>query len=78
VVCCYSVVPLPAWPVSAAPFVVIGWLLVVAIVMLVIYRGGRGRAGKPALAGVTMGEGGEEAIEELFLACDQLPRRTPD
>jgi amino acid transporter len=73
VVCYYSVVPLPPWPVSAAPFVVLGWLLIGAVVMLVIFRGGRGRSGKLALAGAAMGEANEQAIEERFLAKDQLP-----
>ena len=73
VVCYYSVVPLPPWPVSAAPFVVLGWLLIGAVVMLVIFRGGRGRSGKLALAGAAMGEANEQAIEERFLAKDKLP-----
>jgi amino acid transporter len=71
VVCYYSVVPLPAWPVSLAPFIVLGWLIVGAIVMTLTYRGSR--AGNLALAGVAMGEATEQAIAERYLAHDQLP-----
>ncbi len=41
VVVYYSVNPLPAWPVSLAPFIVLGWLVVGAIVVAVVYRGDR-------------------------------------
>jgi amino acid transporter len=72
VVCYYSLVPLPAWPVSLAPFVVLGWLVLGAIVMLVVYRGPR--ANQLALAGAAMGEATESAIEERFLIPhDELP-----
>jgi amino acid transporter len=71
VVCYYSVVPLPAWPVSLAPFIVLGWLIVGAVTMAIIYRGPRAR--NLAMAGVAMGEATEQATEERFLAHGQLP-----
>jgi amino acid transporter len=71
VVVYYSVVPLPAWPVSLAPFIVLGWLIVGCIVVAVVYRGTR--ASNLALAGIAMGEATEEAIEERLLAHGQLP-----
>jgi amino acid transporter len=64
VVVYYSVNPLPAWPVSLAPFIVLGWLVVGGIVVAVVYRGGR--AGNLALAGAAMGESVEEAIVERY------------
>jgi amino acid transporter len=71
VVCYYSVVPLPPWPVSLAPFIVLGWLAVGAVVMALVYRGSRSR--NLAMAGIAMGEASEQAIEERYLAHDQLP-----
>jgi amino acid transporter len=71
VVVYYSVVPLPAWPVSIAPFVVLGWLLVGILVVFLVYRGRR--ANDLSLAGIAMGEAVEDAIEERVLAHDQLP-----
>ena len=43
VVVYYSVVPLPAWPVSIAPFIVLGWLAVGIVVVFAVYRGRRAR-----------------------------------
>ena len=54
VVVYYSVNPLPAWPVSLAPFIVLGWLVVGFGVLAYVYRGHR--AGNLALAGLAMGE----------------------
>jgi amino acid transporter len=41
VVCYKSVVPLPAWPVSLAPFITIGWIIIGLIVVFVLSRSGR-------------------------------------
>ncbi len=41
VVCYKSVVPLPAWPVSLAPFITIGWLLIGIVVVIVLSKSGR-------------------------------------
>ena len=71
VVVYYSVVPLPAWPVSLAPFIVLGWLLVGCIVVAVVYRGDRSR--NLALAGTAMGEGVEEALVERYSITGALP-----
>jgi amino acid transporter len=71
VVVYYSVVPLPAWPVSLAPFIVLAWLAVGIVVMFAVYRGRR--ADDLSLAGIAMGEAVEHAIEERVLAHDQLP-----
>ena len=72
VVVYYSVNPLPAWPVSLAPFIVLGWLAVGVIVVFAVYRGRR--AGDLKLAGVAMGEAVEEAIEERTLVTPgELP-----
>jgi amino acid transporter len=71
VVVYYSVVPLPAWPVSIAPFIVLGWLAVGIVVVFAVYRGRR--ANDLTLAGVAMGEAVEDAVEERLLAHDQLP-----
>jgi hypothetical protein len=71
VVVYYSVVPLPAWPVSLAPFIVLGWLVVGAIVVAVVYRGGRAR--NLPLAGAAMGESMEEALEERYSISGPLP-----
>ena len=65
VVVYYSVNPLPAWPVSLAPFIVLGWLAVGIAVVFTVYRGRR--AGDLKLAGIAMGEAVEEAIEERTL-----------
>jgi hypothetical protein len=54
VVVYYSVNPLPAWPVSLAPFIVLGWLVVGFVVLAYVYRGDRAR--NLALAGLAMGE----------------------
>jgi amino acid transporter len=58
----YSVVPLPAWPVSLAPFIVLGWLAIGVIVVAFVYRGSR--ASNLALAGAAMGESAGEAPVE--------------
>ena len=71
VVVYYSVVPLPPWPISAAPFVVLIWLAIGIAVVFVVYRGRR--ANDLALAGIAMGEAVEHAVEERVLAHDQLP-----
>src|SRR5215469_2565440 len=71
VVVYYSVVPLPAWPVSLAPFIVLGWLVIGVVVVFAVYRGRRAR--DVSLAGIAMGEAVEHAIEERVLAHDQLP-----
>ena len=51
----YSVVPLPGWPISRAPFIVLGWLAVGAIVLFAVFRGPRSamltRAGQSTLQG---------------------------
>jgi amino acid transporter len=62
VVVYYSVNPLPAWPVSLAPFIVVGWLLVGVIVVFAVYRGRR--AEDLELAGLAMGEAVGEATAE--------------
>jgi amino acid transporter len=71
VVVYYSVVPLPAWPVSLAPFIVVAWLLIGVVVVFAVYRGNR--AGDLKLAGVAMGEAVEQAYEERLAAPGQLP-----
>ena len=74
VVVYYSVNPLPAWPVSLAPFIVLGWLVVGGIVVAVVYRGDR--AGNLALAGAAMGESVESAIVERYSLDHPVPRPT--
>jgi amino acid transporter len=71
VVVYYSVVPLPAWPISLAPFIVLGWLIVGILVVFFVYRGHRAR--DLSLAGIAMGEAVEHAVEERLLAHDELP-----
>jgi amino acid transporter len=71
VVVYYSVVPLPAWPVSLAPFIVLGWLVVGCIVVAFVYRGNR--AQNLALAGAAMGEGVEEALVERYSITGSIP-----
>jgi amino acid transporter len=71
VVIYYSVNPLPAWPVSLAPFIVLGWLAVGIVVVFTVYRGNR--AGDLKLAGLAMGEAVEHAIEERLVASGELP-----
>jgi hypothetical protein len=71
VVVYYSVVPLPAWPVSLAPFIVLGWLAIGVGVVFAVYRGRR--ANDLSLAGIAMGEAVEHAVEERLLAHDELP-----
>ncbi len=71
VVVYYSVVPLPAWPVSLAPFIVLGWLIVGGIVVAVMYRGDRSR--NLALAGLAMGEAVEESIVERVRMTEAVP-----
>jgi amino acid transporter len=71
VVVYYSVNPLPAWPVSLAPFIVLGWLVVGGIVVTVVYRGNR--AGNLALAGAAMGESVEDAIVERYSVDHPVP-----
>jgi amino acid transporter len=41
VVCYKSVVPLPAWPVSLAPFITIGWVVIGLVVVALLQRSGR-------------------------------------
>ncbi len=67
----YSVNPLPAWPVSLAPFIVLGWLAIGIVVVFAVYRGNR--AGDLRLAGIAMGEAVEHAVEERLVAPAQLP-----
>jgi amino acid transporter len=71
VVVYYSVVPLPAWPVSLAPFIVLGWLVVGVIVVSVVYRGARAR--NLRLAGAAMGESVDEALAERYSVGGPLP-----
>jgi amino acid transporter len=71
VVVYYSVNPLPAWPVSLAPFIVLGWLAVGVVVVTVLYRGDR--AGNLALAGAAMGESVEGAIIERYSVDHPVP-----
>ncbi len=71
VVVYYSVNPLPAWPVSLAPFIVLAWLAIGVVVVFAVYRGQR--ANDLRLAGVAMGEAVEHAIEERLVAPGQLP-----
>jgi amino acid transporter len=71
VVVYYSVNPLPAWPVSLAPFIVLGWLAVGGIVLAVVYRGDR--AANLALAGAAMGESVEDAIVERYSVDHPVP-----
>ena len=47
----YSVNPLPAWPVSLAPFIVLGWLVVGFVVLAYVYRGDRARNLAPGRPG---------------------------
>ena len=54
--------PLPAWPVAIAPFIVLVWLVIGVVVVFTVYRGSR--ANDLRLAGVAMGEAVEHAIEE--------------
>jgi len=71
VVVYYSVVPLPAWPVSLAPFIVLGWLVLGCVVVAVVYRGERSR--NLALAGTAMGESVEEALIERYSITGTVP-----
>lgn len=71
VVVYYSVVPLPAWPVSLAPFIVLGWLVLGGIVVAAVYRGDR--AGNLALAGAAMGESVEDALVERYSITGTVP-----
>jgi amino acid transporter len=71
VVVYYPVNPLPPWPVSLAPFIVLGWLVVGGIVVAVIYRGDRAR--NLALAGAAMGESVESAIVERYSLDHPVP-----
>ena len=67
----YSVNPLPAWPVSLAPFIVLGWLVIGVIVVSVVYRGDR--AGNLALAGAAMGESMEDRARSGSSVPEPLP-----
>ena len=71
VVVYYSVNPLPAWPVSLAPFIVLGWLVVGFGVLAYVYRGDR--AGNLALAGMAMGETPETTAPGARPAAGQVP-----
>jgi amino acid transporter len=57
-----SVDPLPAFPVSLAPFIVLGWLVVGVIILAVVYRGDR--VARLANAGAAMGDPMAEATGE--------------
>jgi amino acid transporter len=74
VVVYYSVNPLPAWPVSLAPFIVLGWLVVGCVVVAVVYRGPR--AANLALAGAAMGEAVSESTAERLSVPEAV--RPPD
>ncbi len=57
VVVYYSLDPLPAWPVSLAPFIVLGWLAIGIAIVIFAYRGERGE--KLSRAGyAVLGAGG--------------------
>ncbi len=71
VVVYYSVNPLPAWPVSLAPFIVLGWLVVGFGVLAYVYRGHR--ASNLALAGLAMGETPETLAAGPAPAAGQVP-----
>jgi amino acid transporter len=58
----YSVRPLPPWPISLAPFIVLGWLAVGIVVLFTVFRGPR--AAMLNQAGVAMGEAPAEAPRE--------------
>ena len=74
VVVYYSVNPLPAWPVSLAPFIVLGWLVLGIIVVSIVYRGPR--AANLALAGAAMGEAVSESTAERLSVPEVV--RPPD
>jgi amino acid transporter len=57
-----SVDPLPDYPISLAPFIVLGWLAVGAVTQALVYRGDR--AALLARAGVAMGEATGEATAD--------------
>jgi amino acid transporter len=71
VVVYYSVNPLPAWPVSLAPFIVLGWLVIGFGVLAYVYRGDRAR--NLALAGLAMGETPETMAAGSEAASGQVP-----
>jgi amino acid transporter len=71
VVVYYSVNPLPAWPVSLAPFIVLGWLVAGFGVLAYVYRGDRAR--NLALAGLAMGETPETMAAGAQPAAGQIP-----
>ncbi|MEP7025717.1 MAG: hypothetical protein ABJB47_18325, partial [Actinomycetota bacterium] len=71
VVVYYSVNPLPAWPVSLAPFIVLGWLAVGCVVVAVVYRGPR--AANLALAGAAMGDTAAQAQAERSSIAEPVP-----
>jgi amino acid transporter len=71
VVVYYSVNPLPAWPVSLAPFIVLGWLVIGFGVLSYVYRGSR--ASNLALAGLAMGETPGTAAAGPQPAAGQVP-----
>lgn len=60
----YSVVPLPAWPINLAPFIVLGWLLVGVIVLFTVFRGPR--SVMLQRAGLAMGQAPAEETGERF------------
>ncbi|MHB2029689.1 MAG: APC family permease, partial [Acidimicrobiales bacterium] len=64
VVVYYSVVPLPGWPISLAPFIVLGWLALGVVLLFAVFRGSR--ASMLAKAGVAMGEASASAISERY------------
>ena len=53
----YSVHPLPAYPIKLAPFIVLGWLVVGAVVQAIVYSGRRSASLRQA--GAAMGESDE-------------------
>jgi hypothetical protein len=64
VVVYYSVVPLPSWPISLAPFIVLGWLALGVVLLFAVFRGPR--AAMFEKAGLAMGEASASAISERY------------
>jgi amino acid transporter len=72
VVVYYSLVPYPSWPLSIAPFIVLGWLLIGIIIIAVMYRGERGvrlsRAGLAVLGSDGDQKGGREVVASVSIS----------
>jgi len=62
VVCYKSVVPLPAWPVSLAPFITIGWIVVGLVVVTLLHRSGRAEWLQRAGNVLTVTDAGDSSV----------------